>query len=242
MRIRPTAGYFVHFQIDKADREPTPRKFIAYLERELRNLPPPERLQVPIAPTLDDLPGGMYREEGIEIRVGFVPMRLEPAFRNDPDARIVGTGPMTGGMVNTAARIRDRVNSKAGARYDVDSAPFLVVVGLHSVFETDYEVVTALYGSEAVEIPSGRMTRQNDGLFGVDTRHPRGRHRRVSAVAVLRKVHAWDPEGVDVSLLWNPFAYQPWPHRFMAATRWFGEIGRDEGRAQFGWLDEPPTA
>ena len=168
-----------------------------------------------------------------------MPMAPGARGRSNPDAQIVGMGPSIGGCVNTAARIRDRIDAKAGSRYEIDVAPFLVAVALHDLFQTDHEMVTAMYGDEAVEIPSGRSLRRNNGVFGIDNQSPNGRNRRLSAVAFLQQVYVWKPDRVGVSVMVNPYAAHDWSPRLLPATRWFGETGTTGDQMQFGWQDLP---
>jgi hypothetical protein len=237
--LLPTAGYFVDFRIEKADRDPSPRKFVRFLEGRLNELPDPGELQLPPRAGRSDLPSATYVEDGVHIGVSFMPMSPGAPARTDPDARIVGTGAMVGGEVNTVERLRDRVSAKAGGRYAIDEAPFLVAVGLHQVFESDHEIVTALYGTEAVDLRSEKLIRRNDGIFGWDSRRPEGRNRRVSGVAILRRLHPpWDPDQIDVAVLSNAWAARAWPSDHLRATRRFGEVGDDDRSTQLGWIEE----
>jgi hypothetical protein len=98
---------------------------------------------------------------------------------------------MIGGSVNSASRLRDRLRSKMVNRYGVEDRPYADVAGVHDMFCGRYCVETALYGTEAVEIHSGKVRRNNDGPFGLDGGN-RGPHRGIASVAVLQlQACAW---------------------------------------------------
>ena len=163
-------------------------------------------------------------------------MRQDAPAKTDPDARIVGTGAALGGMVTTAGRLRERVETKAGGRYDIADVPFLVSVGLHDVVGDDQEIINGLFGRDAIDLASHQTVRQHDGLFGVDLARGVGRHRRVSAVAVVTGVRLWAPGAEDVAVLHNPYAERPWPRDWLPATREFGRLSATEEKIQLGWL------
>ena len=136
----------------------------------------------------------------------------------------------------------DRVDAKAGGRYETEAAPFLIVIGMHDTFQTDNTIETALYGMETVQVPLGAVGRRNDGSFGVGPGSPTGKTRRVSADALVRDVYSWQPDKISVSVAVNPHADRPWPSRILPADRSFGEIGRTETEVQYGWTELPPDA
>lgn len=233
-RLRPTAGYFVDFKLDSVDREPPPRRFADWVARQIAALPPPEDLNLAAGATRANLPSAVFTAEGCRITTYFLPMRPDASARTDPDARIVGMGAAIGGMVNSGARLKDRLVAKAGGRYDIDGIPFLLAVGIHDGFCSDDQVLHGLYGGEAVVLGTARAVRQPDGFFGVD--HQRGgRNTRVSAVAVISPMLCWSPSNIDTAVYENPFPTHAWPAGALPSTRWFGPIDRDAAEVTFGW-------
>jgi hypothetical protein len=239
-KIKPTAGYGLRLEI-KGDGEPTVRKFVAFLTRLLAELPDPDNS--PPIESLDDCRTEVYAEDAVRVRVTFLPMAPGSNRRHDPDSQLVVMGPMIGGYGNTAERIRDRVYAKAGGRYQLNDAPFLIAVGLSMpLFQTDHDMVTALYGTEAVNIGSGTTFHRNDGVFGFDPHELDGRSQRVSAVAFLQQVRLWRPDEIAVSVMVNPYPLHEWPPELLSATRWFGQVGETAGKMQFDWCDVPGSA
>ena len=234
-RLRPTAGYFVDFQIEQADREPPPRKFVDFLVQQLHRLPRPDELDVSQVTRRADLPGAVFNRDGVVISVTFLPITGGPPGEDESDFRIVATGALIGGMVSTQQRLRDRVGAKAGDRYDIADVPFLIVAGVHDTFCDDDDVIGALYGTDAVVVATGEPTRQNDGVFGADAQRPEGRHRRVSAVAVVNELRVWEPDAADVAVLHNPYAARRWQDRMLPARRRFGPIDNLGDRVRWGW-------
>jgi hypothetical protein len=235
-RVPPTDGYFVDYEIE-ADKEPPPRRFADFIKNELGKLPPHDDLlrTLPDNPTRDDLPTAVYDRDGVRIRVTFIPMKKDAGAKSDPDGHIVGMGPMIGGQVNAAERLRDRVASKAGGRYDIAEVPFVVAVGVHDTLCSDDQVMQALYGGESVVIPAGTLVRRNDGVFGADKERLEGRHRRVSGVMVVNGLRAWEANAADVALYDNPYAARTTPDDLVPATRRFGPVDSDHDIVRFDW-------
>jgi hypothetical protein len=234
-RVRPTAGYFVHLEIEQCDRDPAPRRFADFVCKCIAELPDPQAITLPERPRMADLPSAAYFQDGCRISIRFIPMREGATARNDPDARIVGTGPMLGGIVNCGSRLRDRLVSKAGGRYEVAGCPFMIAACIHDFLCADDEVLAALYGGEAVAVDTGQLVRRRNGFFGMDAARRTGRNTRVSAVGVVSGLKTWVPEEADIAVLENPHAVVPWPRDVLPARRWYGPVHRGVASTRFGW-------
>lgn len=234
-RLSPTDGYFVDYEIEVADKEPPPRRFADFITRELAKLPPHDSLSLPSDPTRSDLPTAVYDRDGVRIRATFLPMNKDAGAKTNSDARIVGTGPAIGGMVNASDRLRERIAAKAGGRYDVTKVPFVIAVGVHDTFCSDDEVMEALYGDEAVVVATGRLVRRNDGVFGADRERTEGRHRRVSGIAVFSGLRCWEREAADVAMYDNPYARRLAPDSLVQWTRRYGVAEETAAGVRFGW-------
>lgn len=239
-RVPPTAGYFVDFDIERCEREPAPRRFADFVSRRIAELPDPQALRLPSAPRFDDLPSALYEHDGCRISMRFIPMRDGARTRTDPDGRIVGTGPVLGGMVNSGRRLRDRLLSKAGGRYELGGSPFLIAACIHDFLCSDDEVLDALYGDEAVLVDTGQFVRRRDGFFGLDPTKHVARNRRVSAVGVVSRFRPWAPEDADIAVLENPHAATPWPPELLPHRRWYGPLTQGENPRRLGWNDATP--
>ncbi|MGA9278889.1 hypothetical protein [Ilumatobacter sp.] len=242
-RVRPTAGYFLDFDIESAPNDPAPRHFAQFVKRELESLPPHELL-ADISP--EDVPACVYERNGVRIRLRFLPMKPDAKSKLDPEARIVGIGPMTVGMVNSGSRISDVVGKKGGERYELGSYPYLVAVGVHDPMASDDVIFDGLYGGEAVQFTRDdpdnyTVVRRNDGLFGADRERTTGRHRRISGVVTFRYFPG-GPNPPQVTLYENPFAHHAAPEVLIGETRRFGRA-HDEDGGDFIWRDgSPPGA
>lgn len=230
-RVRPTDGYFVDFEIEHAEQEPAPRRFADWIQRQLAALPPHDQLDLPPDVTRADLPTRVYDRDGVRIQVTFMPMRKDAPSKSSPDARIVGIGAAIGGMVNSGARLKARIREKTG-RYQIGEVPFLVAAGIHDPFCDDDEVISAVYGSDAVDLRTGEFVRNPDGLFGTDPQGGQSRHRRVSAVAVISHSRVWEAQTADVAVLHNPNAARPWPDDALPATKRFGRVATVGGNTR----------
>jgi len=63
-----------------------------------------------------------------------------------------------------------------------------------------------------------------------------GRHRRVSAVAVVTGLRLWVSGEEDVAVFHNPNAAKTWPTEWLPTTRAFGRVSATDEKFQFDWL------
>lgn len=238
-RLRPTSGYMVDFQIEDPTKRISPSKFASFVAAEIAKLPPHDTFVVPPMATRADLPRATYSEASGRVRVTFLPLRKNAPPISDSEARLVGTGPLIGGQINIAARLRDRLDRKAGGRYEIADVPFIVVACLRDVFYTDHEGLSAIHGSECVVIHADgsepTLSRRNDGLFGVNQSGTQGRNRRVSAVAIVNALLPGQRPVADVALYDNPYAVQPVPEGALLANRRFTVLDTVADSLQLGW-------
>jgi hypothetical protein len=106
-----------------------------------------DQLQPPAQASRADLPSAVDEQGGVHVRASFVPMMANAKAKTDPEARIVGMGPVVGGFVNSSERLRDRILAKAGGRYQIEDVPLLVAAGIHDFVCSDDQVLEALYGA-----------------------------------------------------------------------------------------------
>ncbi len=229
-RVSAAGGYFVELEPRELSRQPSLTKLSAFIESRIASLPRPSE---PRDPGAIGLPRAVYRESGVRIELTFLPMRPDAPSLKDATARVVGAGPVIGGMVIATERLRDRIRSKAGKRYDIGDASFMVAVGIHDSFCDDWDVEGALFGSRGVVISTKEWTRQNDGLFGRDRERPEGRQRRLSAVAAISRLRVWEPNAARVYLLHNPHPRHEWPDDVLVADRRAGWQDGDDGERRF---------
>ena len=240
-RVRLTR-YFVRFEPQVLTRQPRIRQLAAFVARTVEALPNPAAVvdaASAAASMRDVLPTAVYEEPGVRLRFEFLPRRAET--EPHADDRIVGMGPMTGGWVNSGARLKATLTAKAGGRYDLGDAPFIVGVASHDPFCSISEIEAALYGSERVTIPTGELTRGADGLFGFDRQRRTGRNTRVSAVWIVDGFMAWNPEGVRLLRLDNPYAAWSATDDLIPANFTFGVVERDAGVMRLDWKPAHPN-
>jgi hypothetical protein len=177
---------------------------------------------------------------GVRIRVTFIPITKGASAKSDPDSRLVGMGPMLGGMVNAAERLKDRIAAKAGGRYEIadvpSSSPSASTTRCAPTIRSStlFTAVRAAFDPGNVE--GARLVRRNDGPFGADTKRPVGRHRRVSGVVVVSALRVWEKPAADVALFDNPFAARSAPEDLMKTTRRFGPTEQTSDGIRLEWL------
>jgi hypothetical protein len=240
-RVR-LSRYFVHFEPEVLTRQPRMRQLAAFVARTIEALPDPAAVvgaATTAANMRDVLPTAVYEEPGVRVRFEFLPRKAET--EPDADDRIVGMGPMTGGWVNSGGRLKSALTAKAGGRYDIGDAPYIVGVLSHDPFCSIDQVEGALYGSERVTIPAGDVTRSSDGLFGVDRQRRSGRNTRVSAIWVVEGFMAWNPGEVRLLRFDNPYAARPVVDDLVPANFTFGVVERDAAVMRLGWKPAHPN-
>jgi hypothetical protein len=237
-RLHPNLGFFLTFDIARLERTPSIRRLCRFLREHMTHLADSgagastgERVG------LARVPQARFEEDGVDLEFSFVPVAPDAQSRSNPDARIVAGGPIIGGMVNSAERLRKVIGAKAGGRYDIGDAPFCVAVGIHDTLCGVDEIEAALYGGEVVELDlhSSRteFTRGNDGLFGRDRERPDGRHRRLSAAVTITNLNPWNQPGIATVTAHNPFPLHAWPDDLLPSREYIG-WRVTPGRSTFG--------
>lgn len=237
-RVKATAGYFLNVDIVEARHDPNLRQLAAFINRAQLKLPNPDELRAahPEGLGLRFWPMEVYRESGVVIILRFFPAARDSRLRTDPDARIVGMGPSTGGLVTTGERLRERVDAKAGSRYAIGDIPFGIATFIHELFTDQDEILSGVYGRNTISLPSGTQGRRRGGAFGFDSKRQKGRLERVSAILAVNEFHIWTPEEAQILTLTNPYARKPWPLSALSTGRTFGVVGEDDNHIQLGWL------
>jgi len=226
----PLTTHFVDIDIRSWDRVRPPRTgdIVRALEEGMAHV--------------SELPVG---ELGLPVRV-YKGRRAEIAFHlgrvkgaPKPGDRIVGSGPVMGGMIKSAARVRDRLDSK-DSKYDLRGKPYAIVLGLHDHMGGLDDVVEALVGTSAVIIATGEGIRKGDGFYGQVRRGTRdGKHKRVSCVFALEDWWPGGPYKACVTRFDNPFVAAPFPHDAIPLDAQWGVTERRDDYLRADWLVGP---
>ncbi len=189
-------GYFLHVEVLLQDQSRIlPLKALttaagAFLE----GLPEPQ-VTTAAYESGQPLPWRDVERDGIYVRFEALPMKPNAASLTDPDACIVGMGPMIGGPVDSHERLKERLNGKRKKPYVLDpSVPYVLAVGNHDPFCSELQLLMAIYGRDWEALIGGRgplwqHELKFSGFFGIGKRdavqHPvlRGRgDQRLGAV------------------------------------------------------------
>ncbi|TDE38811.1 hypothetical protein E1295_33185 [Nonomuraea mesophila] len=238
--------WFLSFEIVSwpSNREPPLGRLVDWVRTELARLP----TDLAIDPQHYTPPEATYRSKGVELRFQFFPRKTDAPER--PDGRIVGTGPMIGGFVDSKVRLRDRLRKKGGSRYDLQGAPFAIFIGLQDPFCTLDQIIDALYGTEQIVVPIGprpisdesiTFRRASDGFFGLSKERPEGKNRRVSAIFAGR--FAWHrPESLRSNAIRfdNPFASTPFPSDIISVEHTFSKVDHGSNSSSMEWMPNTP--
>jgi hypothetical protein len=166
---------------------------------------------------------------GVHVRLHARPMSLKAASSVTPGTRIVvGTGPAIGGLVNSHARLKKRLEKKRAKPYRLSpGVPFIIVVSNHDIFGEGSELMQAIFGWDWERIGTGEARMHPNpaygGFFGIGVPGERPRHPHVSAVAVIDEPTKFCPP-VDAQILVfdNPHANVPLPSGAFPTTHRFG--------------------
>jgi hypothetical protein len=216
--------------IGRWDGSPSVRHIVRRLDESMAEL-----RTAPDALPLDDTgnPFLRYTSRAADIKFRFLPLPI--GYRVAEGDMIVVGGASTGGLIDSAARLRDRLDDKAG-KYQLHSKPFAVVVGARDSWCTLDEIHRALTGTTAVRVDTGEGVRLGDGFFGVGRDHPHGKHRQVSAVYSL---HDWFPGGPyqpRMTRFDNPLADAAFPHEALPFGGHWGVQQRHAHGVRADWL------
>jgi hypothetical protein len=162
----------------------------------------------------DGFPQRTITRRGWEVVFEAYPVKREA--RAKPIQRVLGMGPVEAGLVDDIEQLHSKLKAKAG-RYGRPEVPFVTAILCMSSFMERLDIEQALFGREAVVIPSGptvqaRLVRQRNG-FWMHGETPQ--NRRVSAVLTAVGLHPSMAPRVTPRLWRNPWADHPltedWP-------------------------------
>ena len=166
------------------------------------------------------------------------------SFRASPTrahGRIIGPGPVIGGWVKSAERLRVALTGKAGGRYDLRGKPFAVCVGVHDPFCSLDQIEDALYGSERYDVATMVPSRAGNAFFGRGSESSEGKNTRVSCVFVLSSWYPWQPEKAMIIRLDNPFATEPFPDSLLPVDARVVRIDHGNDGFSCEWMPSRPT-
>lgn len=203
----PLSDWFIHFEVIRHERQPSTNRVVAWLKQQLAALPE----------GTDIVPEITYATDEVELRFWFV--RRTRSTAPHPTDRVVGSGQIVGGVVDSYLRVRSALEKKIQKRYDTRGMPFAIVVGIWDPMCNTDQLEDALLGNEQVIVRSGDVIRAGNGFFGVDRRSPTGKHREVSAVIALHGWRPWAGDSGTMVRFENPYASVPFPDDLLPAER-----------------------
>jgi hypothetical protein len=221
-------NFFVGVRFDTVGQErPSTREVVRPVEKWLRGLDPDVVAASMKAGARPPIHPFAFRDW--RIRLEAFPIR--PEARGDPDHRLVGVGPMSGGYVNDREILGKALERKKRRHSKVDSPLVVAVLGM-STFLDDLDVEQALFGSEAVVIDSGQLVRKPDGFW----RGTRGASARdVSAALVGTAIHP-----PFVTTRWPRLWLNPWATRPLDVEVPFPKATVEAERLSFTDETHPP--
>jgi hypothetical protein len=231
-------GYFLHVEVLVQDQSRNlPLKSLTTAAAAfLEELPEPQVATAAYG-SGQPLPWRDVERDGIYVRFEALPMKPNAASLTDPDARIVGMGPLIGGPVDSHERLKERLNGKRKKPYVLDpSVPYVLAVGNHDPFCNDWQLLMAMYGRDWEALLAARAPLWQDelkfrGFFGIDKGEARY-HTRFSAVAVINgSVLIHDRRAMQWLVFDNPHARVRLPDGLLPATHRFQAL---DG-SRWGW-------
>jgi hypothetical protein len=192
------------------ERSPSVTRLAAEIDRFLAGLDPDDIPNMALG-VGQDLPRMPYREVGVLVTVEAVPIRRELLAARRDDDRIIVSGPLVGGLVDSGRRLKRSLSKKLAAAYDIPQGiPYIIAAGIHDPFCSVEQIQTALYGPDL--LATRRWDPLNDalgpsrqGLFGMKLATRHHQNTRISAVACLW-MKTWKPQDHQLLLFENPAA------------------------------------
>jgi hypothetical protein len=150
-------------------------------------------------------------------------------------------GPVIGGFVDSAHRLRNALHAKRASRYSLGGAPYVVAISNRDPFCSMVEWMSALYGPDQLSLrpddPVAKsLDRDHQGYFGRDPFSGRIRAEGLAAAVVLER--RLISEELHSFRLDNPEARTSPDDRFFPYSRRF----RQDDLGEWSWmptLEEP---
>jgi hypothetical protein len=223
--------WFIYFDVVQLDRDPSAKALTEWASEIMEELPDPSKSGIREHHRT-------YTAQGVRLSFTFAACKPDP---DRPRGRIVGPGPVIGGLVKSGDRLRTALQKKAGNRYDLRDSPFAICVGLHDPFCSLDQIEAALYGNVQYEVATMSRSRAQNGFFGRRPGEPEGRNTRISCVFVISNWHPWEPEKARIIRLDNPFAARRFPEELLAVDAQVARVDHGDGRFSFEWLPARPA-
>ncbi len=165
-RLRLTT-HCVSFEVRRWDGTPSFRHMAEWIERALDSLHADPGVQSA------DWPGmrrKLYSTKRVEVIFCFIPHSRDYVVK-DGDRVVLG-GAAIGGWVNSALRLRDRLEDNA-VKYDLHGKPHAVVVSVRDIMCDLDEVYEAMTGTPAFVVATGEAVRKATACSGLDESAPK---------------------------------------------------------------------
>jgi hypothetical protein len=223
--------WFVSFEIAQLDRDPSGKGLANWVSATI------DRISDQEDPNIRSH-HETYTADGVRLHFTFSACKPDPTGAR---GRIVGPGPVIGGWVKSAERLRIALRGKAGGRYQLRGCPFAICAVVHDPFCSLDQIEDALYGSVQYEVATMAHSRAKNGFFGRGPEDPAGKNTRISCIFVMSNWRPWQPEKARIVRLDNPFATQPFPEELLAVDAQVVRINHNDGRSAWEWRPDRPT-
>lgn len=220
----PVTTHAVGIDVKCCDREPRQKPIIDFVRSSISQLQDSET--VPPEHFGESSHQATYQTSDASIIIEFSFYSI-PIARRGQFTDIVWMVGGTGGVVNSAQRLKRSLEKKLRKGYELRGEPFALCVSIHDISCSLYQVEAALFGGERVCVDTGEVIRSADGFFGPSSLAGSWHHSNVSAVLVFRN---WNHADVDACgemlCLKNPQPSKEFPAEFVACNyelRWVVE-------------------
>ncbi len=142
-------------------------------------------------------------------RIEIVVFTKSPKHRGAYGERIIGAGPLRGGMIDDRRPLRERLREKAG-RYGELDRPYVIAVLVLRNFADHEDVMAALYGADVVRSNVDTLVATADrAANGLWTAGRRARARGVSGVLVALNLSPFTVTTTEPRMWLNPWGTHP---------------------------------
>jgi hypothetical protein len=236
-------GYFLHVEVLVQDpgRNLPLKALTKAAGAFLEGLPQPQ-VATAAYESGQPLPWRDVERDGSYVRFEALPMRPNAAALTDPDARVVGMGPVIGGPVDSHERLKERMNAKRKKPYSLDpTVSYVLVVGNHDPFCSDLQLLMAMYGRDwealiAAREPLWQKELKHRGFFGIGGGETPYHTRFSAAVVINGSVLFNDLSAMQWLVFDNPHARVRLPNGLLPTTYRF----QAQNGSSWGWRPPRP--
>lgn len=168
----------------------------------------------------------------IEEAGGLIEVEMGPARRRDAVAIIGIVLPHDGSGFSQAAQDIKRKLKKKSAQLSASDMPAIVVAKMNSLLYDDFDIKTALFGSErfTFRVDTGEVVKVDRADDAILLHRGRPQHTSLSGLVSFRGAEIWATGEPEITYWQNPWARLPFNGSGLGIERWIADHDAGELR------------